>query len=41
MSELVGSVTRKKSSDFPLTLEFDFNRVLQSDGNLRIKPFSK
>ena len=38
MSEQVGSVTPG-----PLTfmVEFNFNQVLQSDGNLKIKPFSK
>ena len=39
MSEQVRSVTRKKSSDF--LVESDFNRVLESDGNLKIKTFSK
>ena len=34
MSEQVGSVTHKKSSDF-------HGGVLQSDGNLKIKTFSK
>ena len=33
MLEQVGSVT--------FMVEFDFNRVLQSDGNLKIKTFSK
>ena len=39
MSELVGSVIVKN----PLTfmVKFDFNRGLQSDGNLKIKTFSK
>ena len=39
MSEQVESVTRKKSSDFHGGI--DFNRVLQSDGNSKIKTFSK
>ena len=39
MSKQVGSVTRKKSSGG--VVEFDFNRVLQADGNLKIKTFSK
>ena len=39
MSEQVRSVTGKN----PLTfmVEFDFNQVLQSDGNLKMKTFSK
>ena len=41
MSEQVGSVTRKKSSEFHGGREFNFNRVLQSDGHLKIKTFSK
>ena len=38
MSEKVGSVTFN-----PLTfmVEIDFNRILQLDGNLKTKPFSK
>ena len=39
MSEQVRSVTHKKSSDFHGGI--DFNRVLQSDGNLKIKTSSK
>ena len=41
MSEQVGSVTRKKSPDLTFMVKFDFNRGLQSDGNLKIKNFSK
>ena len=37
--EQVGSVTCRKSSDFHGGIQFQ--QVLQSDGNLKIKTFSK